>query len=266
MTRHGSLAGPTLKLRRAKEHLNAFERETSGFFGTDTYRAVREGEMEGSYEIVRAAVSRGGAVPVAHGLLVGDCLHNLRSALDHLVFQLAIEHQGRVLSQTEGQAGSFPIVADRASRGMPEFLKGKPGRDLKYVSPKAQAVIHALQPCHARYPDRTWLAILGHLDNIDKHRRLLLGGTALGSATWPTDAIDVTLNVRGLVKDGTEIGRIKWRGEPPGPEVDVNDYFSFTVAFREGRPVQVRATIHILMNIFVHIRERVFPRFEEFFP
>lgn len=41
----------------------------------------------------------------------GDCVHNLRSALDHLVYQRALLHSGRELTDEEALCTSFPICS-----------------------------------------------------------------------------------------------------------------------------------------------------------
>ncbi len=108
----------------------------------------------------------------AVALIVGDCVHNIRSALDHLAYQLALLHKdGKVNSPYSVQ---FPI-ANTAERFTIEAKKG-----LGEVMQEYQKVIESYQPYHglAGRPD-SWsgsythqLSLLQELSNTDKHRLL----------------------------------------------------------------------------------------------
>jgi hypothetical protein len=55
------------------------------------HRYVAELDPQSGKKHVRVKVLN--PPPVALRLLIGDCLHNLRSALDNLAYELAVEHQ-----------------------------------------------------------------------------------------------------------------------------------------------------------------------------
>src|SRR5262245_39908203 len=71
------------------------------------------------------------------GLILGDAIHNLRSALDHLTFQLAVAYTGGAL-QHEARI-QFPIAATSI-----EFQKAQ--RRLAEVSPVHVKTIESFQP------------------------------------------------------------------------------------------------------------------------
>jgi hypothetical protein len=50
-------------------------------------------------------------VPVAINTIVGDIVHNLRSALDSLAYEMAVGHVGRPLKDAELKASAFPVRA-----------------------------------------------------------------------------------------------------------------------------------------------------------
>jgi hypothetical protein len=57
-------------------------------------------------------------VPATKGewsLIIGDCLHNARSTLDHLAYQLAMLHLGRELSEDEARLINFPVSPNERS-------------------------------------------------------------------------------------------------------------------------------------------------------
>src|SRR5690242_4879273 len=97
--------------------------------------------------------------------MIGDCAGNLRSALDHAVFQLVPEP---VRTKYADQI-SFPIYETAAA-----YSKWKAGNRtwLKAVAPKALAVIDVLQPCvpAGKNPKDHMLWKLKRLSNLDEHR------------------------------------------------------------------------------------------------
>jgi hypothetical protein len=111
--------------------------------------------------------------PPLIGLLIGDCVHNLRSALDHIVYALVSSNPDRP-SGTPSTQTMFPIRDTHAGyRHQIEKL-----RRLDGLPDAAAALVDRMQPYHTRESggDHTLhpLWILDKLDNIDKHRRLML--------------------------------------------------------------------------------------------
>lgn len=100
------------------------------------------------------------------GVILGDFLHNVRSALDHLVWQLVLLSE----QQAPGVQHQFPIALSEraylASRGMRE-------RMLAGVADEHRAVIDQVQPFRLGDEAKTHsLAYLSRLSNTDKHRIL----------------------------------------------------------------------------------------------
>lgn len=102
------------------------------------------------------------------GILVGECIHNLRSALDNLAFALARLHCD---PPSKPELISFPIFEDEN-----DFNSSKSYRGLSQLSPDASALIEKLQPFHRKHPNiqgapaEDPLVILQNIDNINKHR------------------------------------------------------------------------------------------------
>ncbi len=103
---------------------------------------------------------------VEWSVTIGEIVHNLRSALDHLVWQLVRDNSGQ-----PSEANMFPIVAFENRDDWERISKSK----LKGVSDAMKEGIKRIQPfavLGARY-DVTSLSKLHHLSNVDKHRRSL---------------------------------------------------------------------------------------------
>lgn len=100
-------------------------------------------------------------VPFDIPLIVGDCLNNLRSSLDHLIWQLV---DSNTLA-TPTRTNMFPICDDEK-----QFTKQCSSGRLNGVPPSAIEEIRKLQP-YEHFENRL-LNILNELCNKDKHREL----------------------------------------------------------------------------------------------
>ena len=103
------------------------------------------------------------------GLLVGDFLHNLRCALDHLAFELASAYTVPLPAKA-AETSEFPIFWKKPMNAGQELSK------IGCIHPEAVKLIKAIQPHHKgiKYTeDSLW--ILNELERIDKHRALHIG-------------------------------------------------------------------------------------------
>jgi hypothetical protein len=179
----------------------------------------------------------------------GHTAHNLRSALDHLVWQLVL-HKRDGREPCDPERVQFPICDEAPSGIRPEdFAKG---RRLKDVLPKHRAIIHAHQPNGGRYRANSLdpLIRLRELSNHDKHRIITpmivtpnhfeipdpiferFGGkvvdwTSLAGQWWPGAA---------RTKDDTELMRVKVRPPSLQLNMEVAGYFSPDVRFHQVMP------------------------------
>jgi hypothetical protein len=98
---------------------------------------------------------------------VGDCLHNLRSALDHLVYAIAVHESGQNPPPKEGTL-AFPLANSPA-----EFKKAR--NRIATLSSGVQDVIERVQPFNRTTNGKaSAIGVLAKLDDIDKHRLLQL--------------------------------------------------------------------------------------------
>jgi hypothetical protein len=151
------LAGPRAKLYRAGEHLKTLKQEMRVFRERRSYSIGSYTHPDSGNYFLYAAPR---PVPAKVSAIVGDVLCNLRPALDHLVFALALLDSGKAQEGTQ-----FPIC------DTPEFFERKRPRWLKGLSTEHITAIEALQPYEGR-DGSVWLAILRDLSNPDKHQEL----------------------------------------------------------------------------------------------
>ncbi len=222
-----SLKGPKLKLNRAKHHLRDLEAARKRFFDSNPYDlGENENHETGQRELV---VKRAAPVPDSLTLISGDVIHNLRSALDHLIWQLVIANDRKPNDTT-----AFPIWRSEA-----KYKSGRPGY-AKGISKAALEILDGLKPYEGGN-DALWR--LHKLDIIDKHRLLLtvaarqehvtidfglLAGELLGKDTWPS--MPVTLNP--AERDMIEVGTVVFAA-PLEDENKVHLELAFQVALYE---------------------------------
>lgn len=168
-----TLAGCRAKHERGVEYLKALDTEVSEYLGADPrpYRMWGNFERDRREYVLRGEIIEPIEDPMRWSLMLGDGLHNLRSALDHLIWQLVILNTGK-----EGGTGNlFPI----ATTGPRYWSISKNGRQslrdraLKGVADKHRALTDGLQPYRApQHGSMQLLRTLQALSNHDKHRLL----------------------------------------------------------------------------------------------
>lgn len=151
--------------------------------------------------------------PLDLALRVGEVVHQIRSALDHLANRLV-----RAAGHQPTRRTSFP----NHIRPPRKAVAIHPG-----VDPKALSVIDQVQPYHRRHePDHHPLAVLNELWNIDKHRNLSLTATLLAnSQIYISDAkggwrVGGQFQPGPLAEDGI-VGVFRFEGGGPSADAEV---------------------------------------------
>lgn len=152
------LDGARLKFARAREHLVVIADEIREYIATRPYEVSVE--QHDNRVTVRLPVVNE-APPLHISAVIGDCVVNLRAALDYIASQVA-ERYSKNLGQ--GRDIYFPLC-DHPKNFNPKAL-------LKHnVPPSALKQVESVQPYQSGYES---LKLLRYLSNIDKHRLPLL--------------------------------------------------------------------------------------------
>ena len=170
-----------LKLQRAAHHLADLEAEAIKWGKSDHHSVFHENDPDGGPNDYRVRVITDPIPPDPFAVLIGDVLHNLRGAIDHLAFTL-MRHYTHSPSEEMMKGSQFPIFGDELRKGVAALEKDRSGdftRMIGGIAPGAQTIIKSLQPYrrgdqYASHP----LWILQELSNIDKHRLLLVSSVA----------------------------------------------------------------------------------------
>jgi hypothetical protein len=101
-----------LKLDRASHHLDSLDAKVRDWRQRYPYDYILEIDRESDEELVKITLIE--PLPAEFRLIIGDCLHNLRSALDNLVYELALVHIGvDPLPERRARVLEFPIFGDK---------------------------------------------------------------------------------------------------------------------------------------------------------
>jgi hypothetical protein len=222
-----SLSGVHLKLKQAKVHLDALNARLDDADRGGLYGLVCEPDAQPGQYLVKVKKRTSDE---DWSLILGDFVHNLRTALDHLVWQLV-----KANGETPDRGNEFGIFLD------PAPFDGTAGdQDFKGIHPEARRAIRTVQPFS---PSNKWetgrfhpLLLLRDLEIVDKHRLIHTITLAPEGVTLtfrePLDPAQVEMfDLSGRVlEDGTEVCRITSDFQP---EVEMNSSLSTLVLIEE---------------------------------
>jgi hypothetical protein len=255
--------GAFLKLQRAALHREALEREIDEFFRHEPDRVVSHVNDQGQ----REPFLRGDPLPPRWSAIAGDCLQNLRSALEHVAWACARRHTGKPPS-----AVTFKIT--RTESHWIHYGTTGAGRDNEAALGDAWRALREVQPYNRGpvNPDEDPLWVLNELARIDRHLTLHLVVVRVEGSM----AVFGPLEKVGNVVTGPDL----WRGrlvvgpriddptagvtfDPPSPNVHSYYYMTFNVACDpDGDVAKGFPLIHTLAAIEQEIRASVMPAFQ----
>ena len=268
-----SLAGPRRKLAWANDHIASLDNEIGTFFGGGGYSFGSDFDQETEDHVVTLRITEEAPL-LRWSPMVGDVLHNLRSALDYLIYQLAIEGSGQDPPPNYREL-QFPIFTrEDGNRGYdrlaPKQIKGVPG--------PAQALLKTVQPFDDP-SDPLWT--LRELSNADKHRTLHLTVTYLQSArVYDANTVGITSAASGIgyehpdtgerivhvLYDGMELSRQQFGTPAANRAADVKVDATFDVLFDEGTSGVPHEVVTQTLDSLSKAVSDVIDTFEPFLP
>ena len=161
------LAGIYEKLKRADENILNLDVEIGAFLKAGPDAGVAYDKRKAAEEWLKFHVER--EIPPRLPVLAGEIIHHFRSTLDHIAWILSSESYRR----SHERDIAFPVLSQRSKS--PERKQSGYDRKIKGITaPSALALIEELQPYKVANSADHPLAIVSDLDNIDKHRALVL--------------------------------------------------------------------------------------------
>lgn len=259
MTGDERLALIRLKIEQAKRHESKMEAELASFWSSKPYEVWTKSEIATRRLIYFAA--RAEAVPVLLSLIVGDVIHNLRSALDHLAYQLVLLG---MKGKTPGHHVYFPIADNAVS------YKAIASKNLKGADLAARKIVDGIKP-YKGANDTLWF--IHRLDIVDKHRLLVAVVSSFRSfdagghmerereKRWAEDSfwrdqVGKFPKVQYFIGPG-QLSPLSpgedLFGDQPGAEVDDKMGFRFDVAFNEPTILGCRSVRDTLQQMFLEV-------------
>lgn len=254
------LDSATAKIIRAQEHLNSITRIIHQITSAaGAYEIICD---ESGQEIVNFLVEP----PLDVAILAGEIVYQLRSATDHLAFELVKMNPSGIALPAKWQENClFPLwlTAPKKPPTYNCFSHALPG-----ISKTAFAFIERLQPYHSGAGHHNVMAIIAKLTNVDKHRHLnaILPRAAVRQDFHSARGLHSTSVVGGL-KHGAEVPTfINSRGESD-PIVDMKRGFLPYVTFEEltigAGPASLEAQ-NVLEICVETVRSILIPAFMQF--
>src|ERR1051325_6580519 len=109
------LFGPRLKIQRAGEQFKDLRAAIKAFLKGKPYDIERQVDLDA--KMIRYVVRIRKSVPPMWSAIVGEVIHDFRSALDYLVWQLVIHETGAPPTSNKTQYPIFETEAGFNSRG-----------------------------------------------------------------------------------------------------------------------------------------------------
>lgn len=220
------------KIIRATEHYNTFCTEMRREFESRAGELVID--INPASDSVRQAFVA--PLPARFSLIVGDCIENLRSSLDFMVWELAL-----AAKHVPGERHSFPMCETA------ESFKNASRSRLEGLTGPMKTEIDLMQPYHRRNDLASHpLWVLNKLANINKHRRVI--------------PVDLRTDWAGKL-----IGTERYALTSPDSRMHVDIHPAAYVALNEREISDIPAEMSSVVKQLISEVEKLMPNFEQFF-
>ena len=160
----GLFKGAKLKVERANCHIRDLNNEIVGYIKSNPYRLVVEENTDtGGYNLTMRVKEK---IPCSWPSIIGDVIHNLRSALDLMIFEIVSPHTNNT------DKIQFPFCS--GVNGLEDTITN---RQINFAGDKVVNIVRSLKP----YPGGNDLLYAIHdLDIMDKHKGIIVASTIMG--------------------------------------------------------------------------------------
>lgn len=246
----GARAKVAFARRRIRELVDAIQAFGAGL------KVDVASDYDPEMHVVTARFANVPELPADWSIMIGEIAHHLRLSLDHLAWQLVLANE-----QVPGRSTQFPVyeAAERYQKGAGAMLKG--------VSPTAWDRVRKHQPFQESRPSANPLAMLTEMNNVDKHRLLIVLATAFDSiggggleGKWEFDPPNHVSNgaqfrvmARTPVRDGEEIFSLHVNG--PTKVRAGNVKMNIQIVIGEVGPLKRQRLYDLLTTIADHVEQ-----------
>lgn len=228
----------------AKKHLNSLEAIRKAFIESDPQRISAKDDLQAQEHIVTVTVL---GAPSESGLVFGDAVSCMRSALDYLAWQLALLTTDKPFRDI-----CFPVIEKNSLETQLQFTRQTYG-----ISDEAIAVMKSLQPYHAGDAYKfNHLWRLNKLWNVVKHRHIGLHSSVV-QVLLPKGVVPIEtklVNNHGIMRFPISVK----------PDMSLYPRLPVEIQFGDERE-EVVTVLSDLDAIYEFVGTVVFPQFERFF-
>ncbi|MGA3325742.1 MAG: hypothetical protein ABSF45_14820 [Terriglobia bacterium] len=248
------------KLLRAAKHLRAIKRCISAYGASEPHKIIAKSKGKKKLNIPAPP-------PKEVSLIAGEMVYQMRSALDHLAFEvIKLNPRIATISPKWDTHCEFPLRVLLPKNCSSPIAKSAFSRELPGISDKAFAFIESVQPYYSSGGINNCLRFLFHLSNIDKHRRMNLVRTRVRKNEIIRFSSGLTSRSTQALDHGTMIEPSSGWNESDKP-VYVNRRFRPFVAFNERHYLGDATDLpvdYLLKLILDQINLVIVPAFERF--
>jgi len=238
------------KINWANHHLDTLDHSVTAWFDGNKHftHSIVPDPDDSSSSVLMVSADDIPIIPCS--LVIGDIVHNIRSSLDHIVYELALAYTNPFPEEFKIKS-QFPLLGDEnksgiGGKGFEMFRDNALPSMIKCIHPDAQKFIESIQPYKRGSgfrDDPLWQ--LNYMSNADKHRILHISAAYAASYTVTACRIfggDFT-SVPCIVKNNMIVAKLGIvRPIDPTKTIDMQIIPSMTIAFSEG----------LLLNKLVH--------------
>jgi hypothetical protein len=255
-----------LKVQRAERLLDEVKAAMAEYAGRNPYRAVRVRQPKGQRNAWLYRLEMTEEPDPMIPVIIGECLYDLRSALDHLA--VATAPRKRKANAAFPVETTDPWKKDAAGKFVyPDERRQSFVSKVKDMPAEAVEMIMKAQPYQREGSELETLSLISRLENADKHRTLIAIGHGVMNArsvvTVGGEAIKQ--ETVGFRENGAEIAKFGFRDRTPNEsEVTVEVSGTAAIAIKVAGTDGYFAMPESLEILVRWMRESTIPEFAPF--
>jgi hypothetical protein len=239
-----------LKVHRAEEHINDLQRQIAAYLATKPIRFVRDP----NFGPAGVGLQFNRSIPKGFSLIIGDAVHNLRSALDHAVWEMIGSNA------KSPETVQYPFPREGGPTDDQSFHQTIVGRQLQLAGPK---VVDAVKRLNARPNGNAILYGVHLLDIRDKHK--LVVATANSFDTFLVGAV-ANGGSLGIIYDTSHLSTEQLIALAKVSDDEAQAQLGHTICFAQGQPFAHQDVTLALHDMVAHVTTALDDLAVAFFP
>ena len=231
--------GARSKVKWADRHILEVQNTLGQFLQSGSYQVSVRDEPETQRRFYAIVQRR--PLPDTIPFLIGDAIHSLRTALDHVAYEMVVRG-----GRTPSQGLVFPIKDTRSEvvDAMKSEIQAAAGSDIVAL------IVDGIQPHRGGHREGHSLWVLHRLDCVDKHRKLLTAVEDIGF--HHIEAVDDEgTTYTGLTLTSIGKGALQWPAYVQGKKLYLRNEgkLTFGIQFHEVEAADGESVLPLLNRL-----------------